>query len=97
MVPVQWSALLALQGLGFDARLGVGIQGIGFGVWGGFHAHAQTSMEPNMSHSLNSLRGYMEVTIWPSPGGVIQKDTRSLDYSLYDLLSILGLQKYQPD
>ena len=50
-----------------------------------------------MSYSLNSLKGVMEVTIWPSPSGVIQKDTRIFDYSLYDLLSILGLQKYQPD
>ena len=44
-----------------------------------------------MSYSLNSLKGVMEGTILGTTIGLIKGDTRSLDYSSYELCNLLAL------
>ena len=42
-----------------------------------------------MSHSLNSVKGLIENCIGEHYMGVIEGDSRSLDYGSYDVLPIL--------
>ena len=52
------------------------------GFWGGpIKGHATNLVQAHMSYTLNSFNGVMKGIIYGTTVGVIEGDTRSLDYS----------------